>query len=160
MSHILELFCRYEISYQMKKLTACWPIVCRSQTGWRQKLTIVTQNITLLPHHQPIKELHTAPNAPWDSLPHTITLSHCPGLSHIWLFRTPWMVARQAPLSMGFPSKNTEVDCRFLLYGIFPTQGSNLGLLHLLHWQVDSLPLSHLGSPWLYTLRQSPSHCL
>ena len=29
----------------------------------------------------------------------------------------------------------------FLLQGIFPTQGSNL---HLLHWQADSLPLSHL----------------
>ena len=27
--------------------------------------------------------------------------------------------------------------------GIFPTQVSNL---HLLHWQVDSLPLSHQGS--------------
>ena len=32
---------------------------------------------------------------------------------------------------------------------IFPTQGSNLCLLHLLHWQADSLPLSHLGSPWV-----------
>ena len=31
--------------------------------------------------------------------------------------------------------------------GIFLTQGSNPRLLHLLHWQVDSLPLSHLGSP-------------
>ena len=30
---------------------------------------------------------------------------------------------------------------------IFPTQGLNPGLLHLLHWQADSLPLSHLGSP-------------
>ena len=30
--------------------------------------------------------------------------------------------------------------------GIFPTQGSNLCLLHLLHWQADSLPLSHLGN--------------
>ena len=28
--------------------------------------------------------------------------------------------------------------------GIFPGQGSNL---HLLHWQADSLPLSHQGSP-------------
>ena len=28
--------------------------------------------------------------------------------------------------------------------GIFPTQESNLCLLNLLHWQVDSLPLSHL----------------
>ena len=32
----------------------------------------------------------------------------------------------------------------FLLQGIFPTQGLNLGLLH---WQADSLPLSRQGSP-------------
>ena len=31
--------------------------------------------------------------------------------------------------------------------GIFPTPGSNWNLLYLLHWQADSLPLSHLGSP-------------
>ena len=31
----------------------------------------------------------------------------------------------------------------------FPTQGSNLCLLCFLHWQADSLPLSHLGSPYL-----------
>ena len=31
--------------------------------------------------------------------------------------------------------------------GIFPTQGLSLCLLHLLHWQADSLPLSHLGNP-------------
>jgi len=30
---------------------------------------------------------------------------------------------------------------------IFPTQGSNPHFLHLLHWQADSLPLCHLGSP-------------
>ena len=47
-----------------------------------------------------------------------------------------------------FSSKNTGVGCYFLLQGIFPTQGSNLGLLHLLHWQADSLPLSHQGSPF------------
>ena len=38
-----------------------------------------------------------------------------------------------------FPSKNTGVGCHFLPQGIFPTQGSNP---HLLHWQVDSSPLS------------------
>ena len=31
--------------------------------------------------------------------------------------------------------------------GIFPTQGSNP---HLLHWQVDSLPLSHQYNPSVY----------
>ena len=37
------------------------------------------------------------------------------------------------------------LGCHFLLQGIFPTQGSNTHLLQLLHWQVDSLPLCHLG---------------
>ena len=39
------------------------------------------------------------------------------------------------------------MGCHFPLQGIFPTQWSNLRLLHLLHWQVDSLSPSHLGSP-------------
>ena len=43
-----------------------------------------------------------------------------------------------------FPGKNTGVGCHFLLQGIFLTQGSNP---HLLYWQANSLPLSHLGSP-------------
>ena len=66
-------------------------------------------------------------------------------LSHVQLFATPWTVAHQAPLSMGLPSKNTGVGCHFLLQGIIPTQGSTSCLLHLLHWQADSLPLSHPG---------------
>ena len=45
-----------------------------------------------------------------------------------------------------FPGKHTGVGCHVLLHGIFPTQGSNPCLLH---WQVVSLPLSHLGSPWV-----------
>ena len=48
-----------------------------------------------------------------------------------------------------FPGKKTGVGCHFLLYGIFWTQRSNL---HLLHWQMDSLPLSHLGSPLLFRI--------
>ena len=45
------------------------------------------------------------------------------------------------------PGKNTGVGCHFLLQGIFLIQGLNPCLLCLLHWQVDSLPLSHLESP-------------
>ena len=37
--------------------------------------------------------------------------------------------------------------CPFLFQGIFPTLEMQ-SLLHLLHWQVGSLPWSHLGSPW------------
>ena len=42
---------------------------------------------------------------------------------------TPWTVAHQAPLSMDFTGKNTEVGCQFLLQEIFLIQGSNPGLL-------------------------------
>ena len=35
-----------------------------------------------------------------------------------------------------------------LLQGIFLTQESNPNLLHLLYWQVDSLPLRHLRSQY------------
>ena len=46
--------------------------------------------------------------------------------------------------SVHLPSKNTESGCHFPLQGIVMTQGSNP---YLPHWQVDSLPLSHLGKP-------------
>ena len=47
------------------------------------------------------------------------------------------------------PGSNTGLSCYFLLQGIFLTQRSNPHLLCLSHWQVESLPLSHLGSPRL-----------
>ena len=43
------------------------------------------------------------------------------------------------------PRKNTGVDYHTLLRGMFPTQGSKLCLLRLLHWRVGSLPLVPLG---------------
>ena len=52
---------------------------------------------------------------------------------------TPWAIVLQVPLFMEF----SGVGCHFLLYGIFQIQGLNSHLLHLLHRQVDSLPLSH-----------------
>ena len=60
---------------------------------------------------------------------------------------TPWTVAHQIPLSINFPGKGTGMGCPFLLQGLFPTQESNPCLLCLLHWQVDSLPVRHLGIP-------------
>ena len=59
---------------------------------------------------------------------------------------TPETVACQVPLSWNFRGKNTAADCHFLLQGIFATWGSNPHLLGLLHWQADSLPLSHVES--------------
>ena len=46
---------------------------------------------------------------------------------------------------MEFSRQEYGSGLHFLLQGIFPTQGLNPHLLHLLHWWVDSSPLSHLG---------------
>ena len=59
-------------------------------------------------------------------------------------FVTPSIVTYQAPLTMGFFSKNTGVSCHLLLRGIFLTQGSNLGFLHC---RQTLYYLSHQGSP-------------
>ena len=69
-------------------------------------------------------------------------------LSHLILglvFAILWIVAHQAPLSLGFSRKKTGVGCHVLFQGIFPIQGSGLCLLCLLHWQVGSLSLVPLG---------------
>ena len=60
-------------------------------------------------------------------------------LSRVWLFVTPWTIQ-----SMDSPGQNTGVGNLSLLQGIFPTQGSNPGLLHY-RWILHQL--SHQGSP-------------
>ena len=42
--------------------------------------------------------------------------------------------------------KNARVGCHFFLQGLFPTQGSNLCILH---WQADSSLSEPPGKPWL-----------
>ena len=77
---------------------------------------------------------------------------------------TPWTVGCQAPLSMGFFRQGYWNGLPFLFQGIFPTQGLNPHLLHLLHWQADSLPTVPLGKPpQLYMSipnSKSPLECL
>ena len=51
--------------------------------------------------------------------------------------------------------------CCMLSYKrLFQTQGLNPSLLHLLHWQVDSLPLCHLGRPLPRAILLSKWICL
>ena len=60
---------------------------------------------------------------------------------------TLWIIACQVPLSKDSPVKNVRVGCCALLQGIFPTQGLNPCLLHLLHREGGSLPLAPPGKP-------------
>ena len=60
-------------------------------------------------------------------------------------FTTPWTVARQAPLSMGFSRQEYWSG-----FAVPSTRGSswlNPSLLCLLHWQTGSLPLAPSGKP-------------
>ena len=57
-------------------------------------------------------------------------------LSHVQLFAAPWTIAHQPPLSMGFLRQEHWSMLPF------PSPG-DLSLPGLLHWRVDSLPLSH-----------------
>ena len=76
----------------------------------------------------------------------------CGGFSSPWLlllwstgFRTQGSIVSAPGLSS---TGDTVVVHRLgcsVACGIFPDQGWNL---YLLHWQVNSLPLSHQGSPW------------
>ena len=63
-------------------------------------------------------------------------------LSHVQLFETHELQPTRLLCPWDSPGKNTGVGCHALFQGIFPTQGSNLCLVH---WQVGSLPLSHQG---------------
>ena len=56
-------------------------------------------------------------------------------------------IARQAPLSMRFSSRNPAVGIRLLLQGTFPTLGSTLHLMCLLRCRWILYQLSHCGSP-------------
>ena len=89
--------------------------------------------------------LHTL-SGPWmiiwqfESLSHVSFLLKVKSLSRV-LSANLWTVSRD------FPGKSTGVGCHFLLQDIFPTQGSNPGLLHC---RRTLYHLSHEGSPSPY----------
>ena len=66
---------------------------------------------------------------------------------------TPWTVACETPLSMGFPRQEYWSGLPFPTTGNLPHPGIKLEfdqfqlILITLHWQAHSLPLSHQRSP-------------
>ena len=68
--------------------------------------------------------------------------THTHVLSRVLLIATHGLQPSRLLCPWDFTGKNTGVACQFLLQGIFPTQGSNLPVLCLLHWQVGSLSLA------------------
>ena len=63
--------------------------------------------------------------------------------SRVWLFATPWTIAYQAPLSMGFSRQEYWSGLPLPSPGDLPTQGSNPGLPHC---RQTLYRLNHQGS--------------
>ena len=70
------------------------------------------------------------------------TVLHC-----VQLFVTPWIVAHQPPLSMGFSRPEYWNELPWPPSGYFPDPGIKPTSPVALALLVDSLPLSHQGSP-------------
>ena len=82
--------------------------------------------------------------------------------SHTQRLPTLWIVAHQAPPSMGLSQQEYWTGLLVPPPGNLPGPGIEPVYLVSLHWQTDSLPLHHLGSPrgWLPVwLTSSSCHC-
>ena len=103
----------------------------------------------MLPQHPRPSCSGAAPHRLWEH-PSVATRNYCylvTKLCCMHSFATHGLEPARLLCPWDYPGKNTGVGCHFLFHGIFPTQGLNLCLLGLLHWQADSLPLNHLGTP-------------
>ena len=77
--------------------------------------------------------------------------------SRVWLFATPWTLARQAPLPMGFSREEHWSGLPCPLPGDLPHPGIEPMSPVAPALQADSLPPSHWGSPsvWGMPVRKS-----
>ena len=80
-------------------------------------------------------------------------------MAHDWYStRFCLMSACVCSVAHSCPTLCDPMDCSlpgFSVHAISQARirGSNLHLWRLLHWQADSLPLCHLGSPWMHGLK-------
>ena len=68
-------------------------------------------------------------------------------LSHVLLFATLWTVARQAPLSIGFPRQKYLSSLSFPPVGVLPDPGIKPASPTPPALQADSLPAELSGKP-------------
>ena len=66
------------------------------------------------------------------------------------LFLTPWTRACQAPLSTGFSKQQDWSGLSFFPSGDLSDPGTELASSVASVLQMESLPLSHWGSPFIY----------
>ena len=124
--------------------------------NWCESVSHLVMSHSLPPHGpQPIRLLYPW-NSPgrkleWVAIPFSRESSWSRDQTEVSStadrFFTVWAISSQTLTLLNQLSFCNIPCCHFLLKGIFPAQGLNPHLLHLLHWQMDSLPLCHLGNP-------------
>ena len=67
--------------------------------------------------------------------------------SHVWIFVTPWTVASQAPLSVGFSRQEYWTGLPFSTPGDLPDSGIKPTSLASPAWQADALQLAQTRKP-------------
>ena len=82
--------------------------------------------------------------------------SEVKSLSRVWLFATPWTVAYQALLSMGFSRQEYWSGLPFPSPGDLPNPGIEPGSPAL---QTDALPSEPPGKPWWQGQRHEERKC-
>ena len=93
-----------------------------------------------------LKELPSFHSREAETLPSSY---HAWSLSHAQLFATPWIVACQAPLSVGFSRQESWRELLFPSLGDFPNPGIKPASPVSPVRQADSSPLSRWGRPLL-----------
>ena len=107
----------------------CWDLWSRKESdmtewlNWTEYLDIQHLNKTISWKTEQINGVEKTPRRIF-TLGWKLYFVAVYSLNRVWLFCGPMTLARQAPLSMGFPRQNIGVGCYFLLQGIFPTKGS------------------------------------
>ena len=132
------LFTMAHIFVGIRKIVVCSAHICK------QKNKIVSKEI----QQDHVDVLHSENGKPYVSMKKLQKMDLCP-LSHL-VMTDPLSLHGLLPTRLlcpwNSPGKNTTVGCHSLLHSTFPSQGSNLGLLHcrqiLYH-------LSNEGSPYL-----------
>ena len=127
---IFHYNCNGCLSHQAKKAEIC----LRERGEEKQK--------QVCPHHL----LRKLPVFSFSACMHAQSLKSCWTLCNLMDCRLPG-----SSVHGDSPGKNTGLGYRAFLQGIFPTQGSNLHLLCLLHWQVGSLSPVPPGKPVNHT---------
>ena len=124
---------------------------CKGQSAlWVSPSTPLFHLFLLCPHSKYTRRKSSWIPAPWR--PSILLCSVLSRFSHVQLFATPWTVASQAPLFMGFSRQKYWNGLLYPPPGALPDPGVEPTSPVSPAWQEDSLPLNHLGSPPCYSL--------